>query len=106
MAFEKNVPEPTVLTQIPVLDKPIPDVGHWDFDILSAADRCVNWPKELIDKLCNDSTFSEIPLMSQEVNIYTQDSNDNRLDWDGHFPNDTTTLQSHKEDKGGGLPAP
>jgi hypothetical protein len=39
--------------------------------------------------------------MSQEVNIYTQDSDDNRLDWDGHFSNDTAALQSCKEDEGG-----
>jgi hypothetical protein len=102
MAFEKDVVGPTVLTHIPVLDVlRIPDVGHPDFDILSAADMCVNWQKELIDELYNDSTYSEIPSMSQEVNIYTQDFNDNQLDWDGRFSNDTATLQSRKEDKGG-----
>jgi hypothetical protein len=101
VAFEKDIAGPTVLTHIPVLDKPIPDVGRPDFDILSAADRYGGWPKELIDELCNDSTFSEIPSMSQEVNIYTQDSDDDRLDWDGHFSNNPAALQSHKEDKGG-----
>jgi hypothetical protein len=101
MVFEKCVAGSAKVSLIPVLDEHIPDVGHPDFDILSAADRCVNWPKELIHELCHDSTFSEIPSMSQEVNIYTQDSDDDRVGWEGRFSNDTAALQSRKEEEGG-----
>jgi hypothetical protein len=56
---------------------------------------------KLIDELCHDSTFSELPSMSQEVNIYTQDSDDDQVGWEGRFTNDTAALQSRKEEEGG-----
>jgi hypothetical protein len=41
--------------------------------------------------------------MSQVVNIHTQDSDDNLLDFDRRFSDNTAAfLQSHKEDEGGG----
>jgi hypothetical protein len=63
-------------------------------------DRCVNWPKELIRELCNDTNVCDLPSMSQEVNMYTQDSNVDRLNWEAHILKDTDAVQNHKECQG------
>lgn len=105
--FEREVVGPRA--PVPVADlEEASNPNPKGFEILPAADRCVNWPKELIEQLTSDSNACELPSMSQEVYIYTQDSEEGAVveedevlpDWDERFSNDTEAVQKKKEEGG------
>jgi hypothetical protein len=100
--FERDVLGARALAPIPDLDEAF-NPGQTGFEILSAADRCVNWPKELIDQLTSDKDACELPSMSaQEVYLYTQDSEEGveedevLSDWGERFSKDIEAVQKKK----------
>jgi hypothetical protein len=102
--FEKDVPGPRAPMPTPDLDEPF-NPGHEDLQILPAADRCLNWPKALVNRLLNDKTKSILPSMSEDVHMYTQESDDESSsrvlpDWEDRFSKDTSLLQNKKEEQG------
>jgi hypothetical protein len=74
--------------------------AHPNLNILSAADRCLNWPSALIVELCTKQDYSGMPATSQEVNMYSQVSDDSEdmPDFEKRFCKDTQALQKQKEE--------
>jgi hypothetical protein len=101
--YDLEVVGPRAPSLTPELQEPLEDPGHEDFQILPVADRCLNWPKELIERLCLEDKASGLPAMSQDVNIYTQESDDEdareNSDWQQRFSNDGDAVQKIKEEK-------
>jgi hypothetical protein len=102
IAFPDLVPGLCVPTATPANDEsllqPLPE-----FSILSAAERCVNWPTDVINDLLHDSAGSGLPGMSQEVCMYTQqsdDSDDGMMDFETRFKMDTAEVQKKREEQG------
>jgi hypothetical protein len=107
--FAKEFPNCVVGLRIPtaVPDNPEPVLhAHPDLEVLSAADRCVNWPSELIRDLVTKQKSSGIPATSQQVNMYSQASeNSGESEHSGHMPdlearfaNDTVAFQKQNEE--------
>jgi hypothetical protein len=97
IAFPLLVPGLSVPTPIPEesLVEPLPE-----FALLSAAEWCVNWPTHLINDLLADRTSSGLPGMSQEVCMFTQQSEDSDDDFETRFGIDTAEMQKKKEEEG------
>jgi hypothetical protein len=74
--------------------------AHPNLNILSAADRCLNWPSALIVELCTKQDYSGMPATSQEVNMYSQasDNSEDMPDFEKRFCKDTQALQRQKEE--------
>jgi hypothetical protein len=116
-AFTSSVIGLRVTTRSCDLVEPVLEVPHV-FEILPAADRCFNWPTKLIHDLSADSKACGLPSMSQQVNMYTQESEESdddeeftkRLSTDAaaesededfvkRFSNDVVALQKQKQEK-------
>ena len=103
--YAKEFPNYVFGLQVPTVtpDRQEPLLGsHPDLDLLSAAERCVNWPTKLIEELLDQQKHhaSGIPSLSQKVNLYTQESEDDRDDFNKRFTHDTAALQKEKEEEG------
>jgi hypothetical protein len=101
--FAKEFPKCVAGLQIPTAT---PDhlepmlQAHPNLNILSAADRCLNWPSALIVELCAKQDYSGMPATSQEVNMHSQASDDSEgmPDFENRFYKDTQALQRQKEE--------
>ena len=106
--FAKGFPDCVVGLQVPTStpDHHQPIVAaHPDLELLSAAERCVNWPTKLILELLANKNISSIPSLSQQVTMFSQESEDSDGDndmggFEARFVRDTAALQKQKEEKG------
>jgi hypothetical protein len=105
--FAKEFPNCSVGLQVPTSTpdhhEPMLE-AHPDLELLSAAERCLNWPTKLILELMCDQTASGMPSLSQRVNMCSQKSEEScgelEEDFEARFFSDAAALQKQKEEQG------